>query len=92
MYGKFSPQSKFWQQVAPIDYLKNTPVAIQIHHAVDDPVVNIEYGRNLVAKLKDSQVKIELWEYPNGGHNISGPSFSQAMQRTADFYKKHFGN
>jgi len=90
LYGPFSISSDFWRQVTPIEYLKKYPVQIQINHAVDDRVVSVEYGRNLVEKLKGSQAQVELWEYPSGGHNISGPSFSVAMARTVDFFKKHF--
>ena len=90
IHGTFSSDSLFWNEVSPIEYLKDSNSAIQIHHAVNDSVVSIEYSRNLVEKTKESNLKIELWEYPNGGHNIEDPSFSLAMQRTVEFYTKHF--
>ncbi len=87
--GSPSAQSIFWRQVAPVTYLNDLKGAIEIHHAVDDSVVNIGYSRDLTALLDKTTVVHELFEYPSGGHNISGVSFNQAMQRTVDFFKKY---
>jgi fermentation-respiration switch protein FrsA (DUF1100 family) len=89
LYGDFSPDSPFWKQVAVTDYLKDLKGAIQIHHAVDDPVVNIGYSRNLMSLLDKTTVPHELFEYPEGGHNITGSAFTEAMRRTADFFHTH---
>jgi dipeptidyl aminopeptidase/acylaminoacyl peptidase len=90
-YGSPSAQSPFWQQVAPTNYLQDIKGAIEIHHAVDDDVVNIGYSRDLVAMLDKTSVPHEFFEYPTGGHNIQGASFNLAMQRTVEFYKKYLG-
>ena len=39
--------------------------------------------------LDKTNVPHELFEYPSGGHNISGTSFSIAMERTVAFFKKY---
>jgi uncharacterized protein len=88
-YGSPSAKSAFWSQVAPITYLNDLKGAIEIHHAVDDDVVNIGYSRDLVTALNKTNVPHELFEYESGGHNISGTSFITAMQRTVEFFKKH---
>jgi dipeptidyl aminopeptidase/acylaminoacyl peptidase len=88
-HGEFSPDSPFWKQVAPTNYLNDLKGAIQLHHAVDDPVVNVGYSRDLVALLDKTTVLHELHEYQSGGHNISGSSFNTAMQSTVEFFKKH---
>lgn len=88
IYGNFDPQKPFWQQVAATNYLSDLQGAIQLHHAMDDEVVSIEYSRNLMNLLDSTQINHQLFEYPNGGHNITGFSFNPAMQRTADFFKK----
>jgi dipeptidyl aminopeptidase/acylaminoacyl peptidase len=87
--GSPSASSPFWQQVIPTNYTKDLKGALQIHHAVDDDVVNVGYSRDLMDLLDKSAVPHELYEYPSGGHNIIGPSFVTAMQRTVDFYKEH---
>lgn len=88
-HGSPSAQSIFWQQVAPTSYLNDLKGAVEIHHAVDDDVVDIEYSRDLDIMLDEARVPHELFEYASGGHNIGGVSFVSAMQRTVDFFKEH---
>ncbi|GIW57414.1 MAG: hypothetical protein KatS3mg083_359 [Candidatus Dojkabacteria bacterium] len=84
-----SAQSIFWRQVAPTSFLSEIKGAIQLHHAVDDAVVNIGYSRDLLTLLEKTAVPHEFFEYESGGHNIEGESFQLAMQRTVDFFKKY---
>lgn len=86
MYGEFISDSSFWQQVPATNYLDGVKGAVQIHHAVNDDVVDVGYSRNLMEILAMSQIAHELFEYQSGGHNITGGSFSQAMQRSAQFF------
>jgi dipeptidyl aminopeptidase/acylaminoacyl peptidase len=88
-YGSPSASVKFWQEVAPVSYLNDLKGAIEIHHAVDDNVVNVEYSRELNALLDKTSLHHEFYEYPSGGHNISGESYNEAMQRTGEFYKTY---
>ncbi|MBP9813745.1 alpha/beta fold hydrolase [Candidatus Woesebacteria bacterium] len=88
-HGDFTQSSVFWKQVAITGYLSDLKGAVDIHHAVDDDVVSVEYSRNLAKLLEETSVIHELYEYPSGGHNISGVNFGMAMMRTVDFYKKH---
>lgn len=88
-YGDPSGDNPFWSLVAPTTYLSDLKGAIQIHHAVNDDVVKIGYSRNLNSQLDQTSVEHELYEYPSGGHNISGSSFTQAMQRSVEFYRSH---
>ena len=81
--------SDYWKAISltqNINYLKSP---IQIHHAVDDYVVNVGYSRDLEKVLKDSLKNYEYFEYSSGGHNISGFNFTQAMERTVEFFKKN---
>lgn len=87
-HGDFNAEHPFWKQVAVTDYLKDLKGALELHHAVNDDVVSIEYSRNLMKLLDGTNVRHELFEYPSGGHNIDGGSFSTAMQRTVEFYKE----
>jgi uncharacterized protein len=89
--GEFRIGDPFWEQVIPTNYLEGVTMAIQLNHAVDDTVVGIEYSRNLDTVLDGTQIIHELNEYPSGGHNITGSSFSSAMRATVDFYKTHLG-
>ena len=88
-YGSPSAQSVFWQKVIPTNYLHDTKGAIQMHHAVDDNVVNIGYSRDLMEILDKTPIVHELHEYKNGGHNLMGSGFTQAMERTVEFFKNY---
>ena len=87
-HGDFSADNEFWKQVAPTNYLSDIKGAIEIHHAVDDNVVSVEYSRNLMNLLDNTSVPHQLFEYTSGGHNLTGSSFNQAMQRTVTFFQE----
>jgi len=86
-YGVFNPDSWFWKQVPFVNYLDGVTTKLQLHHAVDDNVVNVEYSRNLDKVLDSTDIDHELFEYSSGGHNITSPAFNTAMQRTVAFFK-----
>lgn len=89
IYGQFDPNSEFWKQVPMTNYLDDIKGAIQINHAVDDNIVDIRYSRNFKSLLDKTSIIHELNEFPSGGHNISGTSFSQAMDNTVEFFRKN---
>lgn len=92
VYGEFDPKHWFWKQVPATNYLDDVNGVLQIHHAVNDPVVSIEYSRNLMNVLDGTKIEHELFEYLSGGHNIENPAFNIAMSRTVDFFSKHLKN
>lgn len=87
LYGSYTPGHWFWEQVVPTNYLEGVSGALQINHAVNDNVVSIEYSRNLMKVLDGSNIEHELHEYPTGGHNLTGNTFTQAMQETVNFFQ-----
>lgn len=91
-HGEFDPENEFWRQVIPTNYLHDFTGAIQLHHAVNDATVNVEYSRNLDRLLGELNIVHEYHEYQSGGHDIEGPSFSQAMQETVEFFEEQFSN
>lgn len=92
VHGQFTKDSYFWKQVVPVNYLEKSGGAVQLHHPVDDDVVNVEYSRGLSKLLDLKGVDHEYHEYQSGGHNIESPYFEIAMTRTIDFYNKHLKN
>lgn len=88
-HGQFDPNSEFWKQVVPTNYLSDIKGAVQLSHAIDDNVVSIEYSRNLNQILNSTSIPHELNELPSGGHNITGSSFTTAMQKAVEFYRIH---
>lgn len=86
VYGQPTDTNFFWKMVAPTNYLNDIKGAIEINHAEDDETVNIGYSKDLIALLDRTHVPHKFYTYPTGGHNITDPSFSLAMQRTVDFF------
>jgi len=84
-HSRFNQESDFWETVAATNYTQDIEGEIQLHHAVNDTVVSIEYSRNLSQLLDETQVPHQLYEYNSGGHNLTGSTFNQAIQRTANF-------
>lgn len=89
IHGNYLPDSEFWKMVVPTNYLDGVMGAVQIHHAVDDNVVNVGYSRNLMDMLDGTSIEHELFEYSSGGHNMTGATFTQAMQRTVEFFREN---
>jgi len=87
--GEFASDHPFWSQVIPTNYLEGIPTQFQIHHAVNDDVVSVEYSRNVVKVAQTKGVDINLVEHESGGHNINGPAFSDAMRQTVEFFTTH---
>jgi dipeptidyl aminopeptidase/acylaminoacyl peptidase len=81
--------SDFWKAISLTQNLKYISGPLEIHHAVDDPTVNISYSRDLASELKKQNKKYELFEYEGGGHNIESPYFETAMERTISFFQKN---
>lgn len=83
--------SDFWNSISLTANLTYLESPLQVHHAVDDPVVNVGYSRDLKNSFEDfgKADLYSLYEYPGGGHNINSPYFEQAMQRTVEFFKEN---
>ena len=91
-HGDFSPESSFWKQVVPTNYLDGVKGAVLLEHSTDDNVVSVQYSRNLNNILNNTSIRHGFDEYTSGGHNLTGPSFVKAMQKTVDFYNQNLKN
>ncbi|MGI5841219.1 MAG: alpha/beta hydrolase family protein [Patescibacteria group bacterium] len=88
-YGLPSENPEFWEQIDPYSYLTDINGAIQLHHGTADDSVPIELSRQLKNAMETEGKKAELYEYQGGDHNLSAPSFGQAMERTVVFFRQH---
>jgi len=89
LYGKPDLNNFFWHDLAPVSFLPDLKGAIQIDQAKDDTVVNVGYNQDLIKLFDATTVPHTFIEYPTGGHNITEPSFTQAMENTVNFYNKY---
>jgi len=88
-YGRPDTQEAYWQAVSLTGNLKYLSRPLQIHHAEDDPVVNINYSYGLAGALQFNNKDYEFYTYPGGGHNLISPAFDQAMLRTVEFFREN---
>ena len=87
IYGWPDTEQLFWQAVSLTENIEYLTRPIQLHHAEDDPVVNINYSYGLAGALLDSGKSYEFFTYDGGGHNLISPWFDQAMLRTVKFFQ-----
>lgn len=88
-YGRPDTAVPFWQAVSLTENIGYLSAPLQIHHALDDDVVNIGYSVDLAAALTASDKAYEFYQYEGGGHNITTPYFDTAMLRTITFFLEH---
>ncbi len=88
-YGQPNSAEPFWQAVSLTENIEYLNSPLQLHHAVDDDVVNIGYSYDLSAVLTANNKFHEMYQYDGGGHNISSPYFEEAMRRTILFFQAH---
>lgn len=86
-YGPPNTAEPFWQAVSLTEHIDLLQAPIQLHHALNDNVVTIDYSRDLAAVLNAAGKAYEFYEYEGGGHNIASPYFEEAMQRTIAFFQ-----
>jgi dienelactone hydrolase len=88
-YGPPDTREPFWQAVSLTENIEFLEAPLQIHHALNDSVVNIGYSQDLAAVLEEAGKSYQLFTYDGGGHNIESPYFGDAMQQTIQFFRDH---
>ncbi len=88
-YGQPNTIEPYWQAVSLTKNIQYLEAPLQLHHAVNDDVVNIGYSRDLSRILTENGKFHEFYEYDGGGHNISSPYFEDAMLRTILFFQTY---
>jgi dipeptidyl aminopeptidase/acylaminoacyl peptidase len=86
-YGWPEANQPYWQAVSLTENIGYLNEPIQLHHAENDPVVNINYSYGLAGVLLENRKGYEFYTYEGGGHNLISPYFDQAMLRTVEFFE-----
>ena len=88
-YGEPDTTQPFWEAVSLSKNFEFLAALLQLHHALNDGVVNVGYSQDLAAVLEETGKPYEYFTYEGGGHNIESPYFGDAMQRTIQFFRDH---
>jgi dipeptidyl aminopeptidase/acylaminoacyl peptidase len=89
VYGRPDTSVDYWRAVSLTENIQYLNSPLQLHHALDDSVVNVAYSIDLAAVLQESGKDYEFFTYEGGGHNLTSPYFEQAMQRTVEFFREN---
>lgn len=87
-YGTPTKNPDFWNSIDPTMNLNLINASFQIHVGLADPQVPPDFSKSLYNKLNLQGKYVEYFEYPGANHDIN-QSFSQAMQRTIDFFNHY---
>lgn len=88
-YGTPDTSHPYWRAVSLTQNLETLEAPIQLHHALNDDVVDVGYSIDLAEILTTEAKPHEFYQYEGGGHNINSPYFERAMERTITFYRTH---
>jgi dipeptidyl aminopeptidase/acylaminoacyl peptidase len=89
LYGWPDSGHPYWEAVSLTENIGYLSSPIQLHHAQNDTVVDINYSHGLAGALLEAGKDYEFYIYDGGGHNLISPWFDQAMLRTVEFLQDH---
>lgn len=77
--------------ISPINFLDRIDFPVQIHHGTWDGTVPIEWSRDLYARMQQTGINAELYEYPEQPHTFTGAGFTLFLERNIAFFDKALG-
>lgn len=87
-HGSVEQNPGFWNSISANAYLRDLDGPIQLHHGTADHDVPWEFSEMLYNEMLAANQVAEFYTYEGDNHNISG-YFSQAMQRTIEFFDRY---
>jgi uncharacterized protein len=87
-YGSVDSNPEFWDSISANAYVDELNRPIQLHHGTADHDVPWEFSQMLYDEMLEANQTVEFYTYEGDNHNISN-YFSQAMQRTIEFFDRY---
>jgi dipeptidyl aminopeptidase/acylaminoacyl peptidase len=87
-YGTPEQNPQFWDSISANSFLNDLSGPLQLHHGTTDAEVPFEFSQKLYDQVKQVGKIVEFYSYKDDNHNIS-VNFSQAMQRSIQFFNKY---
>lgn len=75
---------------SPSNFYSWINAPIQIHQGLSDDAVPSKWSDELFETLEKLGKKVEYFTYPDADHNLLPDGWSQAVQRSLDFYTEKF--
>ncbi len=86
LFGEPTPDNKFWQSVSPYPHLNDLNMPVQIHHSQADPIVPVEFSRELAGELRRLNVPVEASYYDTDSHGFEEPLRTEVFQKVLQYY------
>jgi uncharacterized protein len=74
---------------SPSNFYSWIQAPIQIHQGTADEEVPLEWSDNLASDLTKLSKNVEYFIYPGANHNLMPDSWTTAVKRSLNFYKKY---
>ncbi len=88
-YGSPSANFAFWQAIDPRYHLTDISGPLQLHQGLADEEVPVLFSEHLRDDLVKLGKTVEYYTYSGEDHNISGPGFAVAMERSIEFFTRY---
>ncbi|MCP5096013.1 MAG: S9 family peptidase, partial [Chloroflexi bacterium] len=70
-YGSLAKDRDFLQHISPLNYVDNITAPVMVIHGANDPRVPVTEAEQLVAKLEQRNIPVELLVFDDEGHGIA---------------------
>lgn len=87
-FGSVDENPKFWNAIAPINYVKDISGPMQIYHGTSDGEVPLLFSERLDQALKNANKSTELFVYENDDHNLALNLYT-ALDKSVAFFDKY---
>jgi len=74
------------EDYSPTNFFDRINAPIQLHQGTADESVPQKWSDQLAKQLKEKSKEVEYFTYPGADHNLAPDGWSQAVQRSVDFY------
>jgi dipeptidyl aminopeptidase/acylaminoacyl peptidase len=84
-YGEPADNPKFWDNISPINFVKNIQVPIMLHHGTADDSCDIAWSERFVEAITSAGKDITFHTYPGQPHEFTS-GWSSFMSRSLAFF------
>lgn len=87
-YGEPEANPKFWDNIAPINFIKNIQVPVMVHHGTNDKDTDLAWSQRFVDAMEDANKAITFHVYEGQPHEFTS-SWASFVQRSLEFFNEH---